>query len=151
MSMISFHASSFIRINRLSRVIPALSIRMPMSPKRCLDGGKDGFDGFLAGHVQCHATALLAQIGADRLGTALAGRGPHSLSRHGPQKFPAIARPMPRLAPVTSTTLSVKLMTCSCLFDLGQRLLERGGIVGVNTFYARIDALASPVNTLPGP
>ncbi|MNR22707.1 hypothetical protein D3C85_1396770 [compost metagenome] len=39
-SMISFHSSSFIRINRLSRVIPALLIRMSMSPKRALMAAK---------------------------------------------------------------------------------------------------------------
>ncbi|MNH21184.1 hypothetical protein D3C79_809820 [compost metagenome] len=55
--------------------------------KARLDGGEDGFNGFWAGHIQRHATALLAQVGTDGLGTALAGRGPHHFRATGRKSF----------------------------------------------------------------
>ena len=129
--MIASHSSSFMRSSRLSRVMPALLTRIAIAPKRASIVGERRVGRGGVGDVEPHARA---RDGRPPRAYAPIARGARRRwsrcrppSRRRARARSAIARPMPRVAPVTSATCpsSSFAIASSASAQLRERVVDR--------------------------
>ena len=159
--MTASHSSSFMRSSRLSRVMPALLTRIVIAPKRA------SMSASAASTAAASVTSSLMPVPALPAVRKVVRRSSPRPRRSSPCRSPsrrraasasAIARPMPRVAPVTSATcpssvafaIVVLLRQSACERRQRRRRCRRRRSART-TSSSRAIRLLSPASTLPGP
>ena len=106
-AMTVFHSSSFMRMNRLSFVTPALLTRMSTPPRAASAAGTQRLDGRRIGEIAGKHMDAGRQRGGEGVQRIAAGAGQCD-GRALAVQCAAIASPMPPLAPVTRAVLPVR-------------------------------------------
>src|SRR5512139_3663863 len=133
-SMTSSQSASFMRSARLSRVMPALLTRIAIAPTSFSISAS-------AASVCAISRTFITLPTSPASAIACAPASPVAVPTTLAPCFAsssAIARPIPREAPVTSATLPASI---SAPFHCGERLLERGAVGGREALQLRLDAL----------